>query len=1315
MMSHTSCGSRPIPISAGPAERADSRQILVFRGLTSTTTTTMNGDRHTLRRTAKRTLGRLDSDERPISAVYLAHLRHFLAEFPAEDNFRIGLDSRSGRIQCLVCNRNIPAGNGEPEEDGIDIFGSIANYQDHLKTDVHIRRKTHTSSITKSPNVVARTPAAGQRASTAGASSSKLINSPAPPTANEETLGTRANNVSAKPSPVLTRSSPTTPMNKAQEALSTPHSLDSRPRTVPKPAFQTGTSTSSAASSSSASSSSGRLEHQDVDQDYLFALSLQRELDEQDRQVAEGNMNSYNQTPYTMPAETIDLTNDGEGEELLDSFPFDEIYRAQLDGIMAEYPQDAGSYLLFPSGSNILSARCRTCNFSVDLPASGSLTQNFDTIMEGMGVYKQHLDLPHHLRKRSEAIAIQQGGPYVRESSMPVYPSAPTPSSSLTPVRPTMNTMAHPMTPVSLGKRKMEETEYDIKPFMHSGFAPPQNTYNAHAPAFASPSRFPQAQINDENGYHPRIPQGQHLPSSSTNATVRPFDEMHVAKWDGYHGQHSRGLAAGDFAINYDEERPLRQEAPVDEASQEEQFKNFMRKALDEFENNVTVSDALQKLGLNDRRELLDGMAMTLMAHQLIGVCWMVDQENDREKRGGILADAMGLGKTVQMIGTMVKNRPRDANAFVRSRPLLPPWETHGQDTLGLFDKGKSKEITTSNVSKEPRTTLILAPASLLQQWFEEINDKTQKGVFRVHIHHGKDKLKEVKQLESYDVIITSYHTLLMDAPKHSKDDFDTQPGPLIKARWLRVVIDEAQNIRNKGTRISIAVTELDAKYRWTLTGTPVTNNLGDIYGLIRFLGFKPYNDWKTFNDQIGKVQKRNPARAGQRAQAVLKPHLLRRTKDSTIDGQPLIQLGPKVIEVVELEFDRDEREMYNRMESRSKQLISKYFKEKTVMKHYDMILVMILRLRQLCGHPFLVTERSEDGEDANKPMDGKTRESELERATRLMDAGKFQNVQDKFRDRVNNRLRAEATQAEIEHEECPVCFEPLLAKHRVVVCGHEFCTGCINEVLHGGEGREVEEEGAQCPMCRKPFDASKHFDSSIFEPVQEVASGSDDRPAKRQKMDDVDRIFEEETDLDEELVPSTKMKHMLDTVVNTLKSHPNDKTIVYSQWTSMLDLVDQLFRANGVKTLPYNGRMNRIERADAISKFKDDNGPPVLLVRYVVWTYNQWIVTSHTSLDSLKCGGVGLNLTCANRVINLDLAWNYATEAQAYDRVHRIGQLKDVVVHRLIIKDTIEERLVRLQAKKQGFSDAALGEGTSGKLKRMTAREIANLFGLNV
>jgi len=140
------------------------------------------------------------------------------------------------------------------------------------------------------------------------------------------------------------------------------------------------------------------------------------------------------------------------------------------------------------------------------------------------------------------------------------------------------------------------------------------------------------------------------------------------------------------------------------------------------------------------------------------------------------------------MIGTMVKNRPRTANNL--QDPGVTPW--------GMQSR-VSREVNPVRFRGERQTTLVLAPASLLQQWYEEVTEKTQPGLFRVHIHHGKDKLKEVKQLESYDVIITSYHTLLMDVPKRTdKEDDDRQPGPLIRVRWLRVVIDEAQNIRNK-------------------------------------------------------------------------------------------------------------------------------------------------------------------------------------------------------------------------------------------------------------------------------------------------------------------------------------------------------------------------------------------------------------------------------------------------------------------------------------------------------------------------------------
>ncbi|KAI4527820.1 hypothetical protein K525DRAFT_246029 [Schizophyllum commune Loenen D] len=101
--------------------------------------------------------------------------------------------------------------------------------------------------------------------------------------------------------------------------------------------------------------------------------------------------------------------------------------------------------------------------------------------------------------------------------------------------------------------------------------------------------------------------------------------------------------------------------------------------------------------------------------------------------------------------------------------------------------------------------------------------------------------------------------------------------------------------------------------------------------------------------------------------------------------------------------------------------------------------------------------------------------------------------------------------------------------------------------------------------------------------------------------------------------------------------------------------------------------------------------------------------------LMSLKCGGVGLNLTRANNVISLDLGWSEAVEAQAFDRVHRLGQTRKVRVERLVIDNTVEDRILGLQERKALLADGALGEGKGKKIGRLSVKELANLFGLNM
>lgn len=81
--------------------------------------------------------------------------------------------------------------------------------------------------------------------------------------------------------------------------------------------------------------------------------------------------------------------------------------------------------------------------------------------------------------------------------------------------------------------------------------------------------------------------------------------------------------------------------------------------------------------------------------------------------------------------------------------------------------------------------------------------------------------------------------------------------------------------------------------------------------------------------------------------------------------------------------------------------------------------------------------------------------------------------------------------------------------------------------------------------------------------------------------------------------------------------------------------------------------------------------------------------------------------------MICLDLAWNAATENQAVDRAHRIGQTREVVVHRLVVKNTIDQRLMELQQQKQALSDGAMGEGAAAKLGRLNINDLIKLFGV--
>jgi superfamily II DNA or RNA helicase len=159
----------------------------------------------------------------------------------------------------------------------------------------------------------------------------------------------------------------------------------------------------------------------------------------------------------------------------------------------------------------------------------------------------------------------------------------------------------------------------------------------------------------------------------------------------------------------------------------------------------------------------------------------------------------------------------------------------------------------------------------------------------------------------------------------------------------------------------------------------------------------------------------------------------------------------------------------------------------------------------------------------------------------------------------------------------------------------------------------------------------------------------------------------------------SSKVERLLDKLDECVAE--GHKALVFSQWTSLLDLLEPHLRARGVRFTRLDG--STADRAAVVREFQDEAGPPVMIV-------------------SLKAGGTGLNLTAADHVFLLDPWWNPAVEDQAADRAHRIGQERPVMVYRMVAKDTVEERILALQDAKRRVAEVALGEaGQAGGITR--------------
>lgn len=184
------------------------------------------------------------------------------------------------------------------------------------------------------------------------------------------------------------------------------------------------------------------------------------------------------------------------------------------------------------------------------------------------------------------------------------------------------------------------------------------------------------------------------------------------------------------------------------------------------------------------------------------------------------------------------------------------------------------------------------------------------------------------------------------------------------------------------------------------------------------------------------------------------------------------------------------------------------------------------------------------------------------------------------------------------------------------------------------------------------------------------------DHPALVEKSDDTS-------------VDSVKIAELIREVQENGGTH---KVLIFSQFTEMLGIIREEFEKAGITHCYLDGKTSLNQRKEQVTKFQEDEQIKAFLI-------------------SLKAGGVGLNLTVADYVYLVDPWWNPAAEQQAIDRAHRIGQKRNVFAYKMICKDSVEEKILKLQQRKQSLADELIQED-SGFVKNLTRDDIEFLFG---
>ncbi|EXJ72743.1 uncharacterized protein A1O5_03890 [Cladophialophora psammophila CBS 110553] len=608
-----------------------------------------------------------------------------------------------------------------------------------------------------------------------------------------------------------------------------------------------------------------------------------------------------------------------------------------------------------------------------------------------------------------------------------------------------------------------------------------------------------------------------------------------------------------------------------------------LAEAADEYEGQGLGT---QDLVATEQPSLVTGGKMK--HYQLEGLEWL--KSLWMNGLSGILADEMGLGKTLQAISLI---------AFFKENNISGPF-------------------------------LIAAPLSTVRNWVEEFKRWTPS--INTILYHGSKDEREVMRRKNmkmqdqfkyeFPVVVTSYEICMNDRKF------------LANYQWKYIIVDEGHRLKNMNCKLIKELMTYNSANRLLITGTPLQNNIAELWSLLHFLLPEVFNDLDSFErwfdfssvlegkkDADEKTLRRRDSLVST-MHAILKPFLLRRIKADVESDLP-----KKREYILYAPLTSEQKELYREIlagTSRS------YLEEKAAERIEARSRTASLKRKATTsgrGTPAKSLKPSRASTPASVVSTGSIRRGRKAART------SYRDITDR---EFNARLRR------IEQGDEDVNLD-------------RASSSADSQEISSEEAEELEK--AQTLKLAKREIASKKLQNPVMQ-ARLVCNSPHNFYWPWQPSTAAEEKSGDYPHVDESLVTASGKILLLDTLLPRL-FRLGHKVLIFSQFKTTLDILETYaVELRGWKVCRIDGSVAQEERYEQITKFNTDK------------SYNLFLLTT-------RAGGQGINLTAADTVILFDSDWNPQQDLQAMDRAHRIGQTKPVIVYRLATRGTVEETLL--------------------------------------